>query len=65
MMPPLALFGINIAFSFIAWGIVVARYLWPELRRHSRADAMQPLILLHCFRFVGYSRNSPFRSKSG
>jgi hypothetical protein len=55
MMPPLALFGISIAFSFIAWGIVVARYLWPELRRQSRADAMQPLILLHCFRVVGLS----------
>jgi hypothetical protein len=55
MMPPLALFGISIAFSFIAWGILVARYLWPELRRQSRADALWPLLLLHCFRFVGLS----------
>jgi membrane protein required for beta-lactamase induction len=55
MIPPLALFGISIAFSFITWGIVLARYLLPELRRQSRADAMQPLILLHCFRFVGLS----------
>jgi hypothetical protein len=54
-MPPLALFGISIAFSFIAWGIAVARYFWPELRRQSRADALQPLLLLHCFRFVGLS----------
>jgi hypothetical protein len=55
MMPTRALFGISIAFSFIAWGIVLARYLWPVLRRRSRADAMHPLILLHCFRFVGLS----------
>ncbi len=55
MMPPLALFELSIAFSFIAWCIVSARYLLPELRRQSRADAMQPLILLHCFRFVGLS----------
>jgi hypothetical protein len=55
MMPPLALFGISIAFSFIAWGVVLARYLWPELRRPPRADAMRPLILLHSFRFVGLS----------
>jgi hypothetical protein len=55
MMPPLASFGISIAFSFIAWGILVARYLWPELRRQSRADALWPLLLLHCFRFVGLS----------
>src|SRR5215471_17400805 len=55
MMPSLALFQISIAFSFIAWGIVLAQYLWPELRRQSRADALRPLILLHCFRFVGLS----------
>ena len=45
MMPPLASFGISIVLSFIAWGIVLARYLLPELRRQPRADAMQPLIL--------------------
>jgi hypothetical protein len=55
MLSSLALFGISIAFSFIAWGIVLARYVWPVLRSESRADAMQPLILLHCFRFVGLS----------
>jgi hypothetical protein len=55
MLSSLALFGISIAFSFIAWGIVLARYVWPVLRSQSRADAMQPLILLHCFRFVGLS----------
>ena len=55
MMRSLALFQISIAFSLIAWGIVLARYLWPVLRRRSRAEAMQPLILLHCFRFVGLS----------
>ena len=54
-MSPLALFGTSIALSFLAWGIVVARYLWPELRRQPRVDAMRPLILLHCFRFVGLS----------
>jgi membrane protein required for beta-lactamase induction len=55
MLSSRALFGISIAFSFIAWGIVLARYVWPVLRSQSRADAMQPLILLHCFRFVGLS----------
>ena len=29
-MPPLALFGISIALSFIAWGIALARYVLPE-----------------------------------
>jgi len=54
-MPQLALYGTGIAFSFIAWGIVTAQYVWPELRRRSRADALRPLLLLHCFRFVGLS----------
>jgi len=31
-----------IGFSFIVWGIVVARYLWLQLRGQSRAEAMQP-----------------------
>ena len=55
MMPTRALFGISIALSFIAWGIVLAQYLWPVLRGRPRRDAMRPLILLHCFRFVGLS----------
>jgi hypothetical protein len=53
MVPQLALYGTGIAFSFIAWGLVTASYIWPELRRQSRADALRPLLLLHCFRFVG------------
>jgi hypothetical protein len=54
-MPPLALFGISIALSFVAWGTFVALYVWPALRHRSRADALQPLLLLHGFRFVGLS----------
>lgn len=26
-------FFVSITFSFIAWGIVTARHIWPELRR--------------------------------
>ena len=46
-------FFMSIAFSFIAWGIVSARYIWPELRSRQRADALRPLLILHSFRFVG------------
>jgi hypothetical protein len=53
-MSPALVFGISIAFSLIAWGIV-ARHLWPDLRRLPRADALRPLLLLHAFRFVGLS----------
>src|SRR6266436_7714838 len=46
-------FFVSIAFSLIAWGIVTARYIWPELRLRERADALRPLLILHSFRFIG------------
>ena len=46
-------FFVSMAFSFIAWGIVTARYFWPELRVRQRAEALQPLLILHSFRFIG------------
>jgi len=52
IMPQLWFF-ISIAFSFVAWGMVTARYIWPELRLRKRADALRPLLILHSFRFIG------------
>ena len=46
-------FFVSIAFSCITWGIVAARYIWPELRLRSRAEALRPLLILHSFRFIG------------
>ena len=46
-------FFMSIAFSFVAWGIVTARYIWPVLRTRQRAEALQPLLVLHSFRFIG------------
>jgi len=46
-------FFVSIAFSLIAWGIVTARYFWPELRLRERAEALRPLLILHSFRFIG------------
>jgi hypothetical protein len=46
-------FFVSIALSFIAWGIVAARYIWPELRVRERAEALRPLLILHSFRFIG------------
>jgi len=54
-MSQLAVYAIGIAFSFIGWGVVTAQYIWPELSRRPRAEALRPLIVLHCFRFVGLS----------
>ena len=52
-MPSELSFFVSIAFSFIAWGIVTARYIWPELRLRQRAEALRPLLILHSFRFIG------------
>jgi len=52
-MQPQLCFFVSIAFSFVAWGIVIARYVWPEIRQRQQADALQPLLILHSFRFMG------------
>jgi hypothetical protein len=54
MLPQLCFFS-SIAFSFIAWGIVAKRYIWPKLRLLPRAEAMRPILILHSFRFIGLS----------
>jgi hypothetical protein len=52
MLPQLCFF-VSIAFSFVAWGIVAKRYIWPKLSRLQRSEALQPLLMLHSFRFIG------------
>jgi hypothetical protein len=49
------LFGMGVAFSFIAWAVVAKLYIWPQLRARSRIDALRPLLVLHAFRFIGLS----------
>jgi hypothetical protein len=52
-MPAQVYFFVSIAFGFIVWGIVNDRYIWPELRLRQKAEALQPLLIMHSFRFVG------------
>ena len=49
----LALYEISIVFAFIAWGLVTAFYIWPDLRRRSLPEALRPILVLHSFRFLG------------
>jgi hypothetical protein len=53
MLHPQLAFGISVAAGFIVWGLVVAKYCWPILRRLGRDDALRPLLALHSFRFIG------------
>lgn len=48
-------FFTSIAFSVVAWGMVTSRYIWPRLRVMQRTEALQPLLVLHSFRFLGLS----------
>jgi hypothetical protein len=50
---PPALFGISVALSFVAWGLVIRQYIWPALRIRQRYDALRPILHLHSFRFIG------------
>ena len=52
-MPARAIFGINVLFSFLVWGVVAWQYIWPVLRCRTRAEALRPILHLHAFRFVG------------
>jgi len=49
------LFGISVAFGFVAWAVVTALYIWPKLQARSRIEALRPLLALHGFRFIGLS----------
>jgi len=46
-------FFLSIGFSFVAWGFVASRYIWPKLRMQQQSDALRPLLILHSFRFEG------------
>ena len=52
-MEPRVAFGISVFLSFVVWGSIGVRHLWPALRMRPRAEALRPLLLLHAFRFVG------------
>ena len=52
MQPQFSFFA-SVAIGFIVWGVVSARYIWPELRHKRREDALRPVLILHSFRFLG------------
>jgi hypothetical protein len=54
-MNSVALFGLSILMSFLAFTIVTKVYIWPRLRVMRRTDALIPLVIPHIFRFAGLS----------
>jgi hypothetical protein len=58
-MQPQLVFFVSVAFGFIVWEIVTARYIWPALRHKERSDALQPVLILHSFRYRGLATLVP------
>ncbi len=52
-MPSQLYFFASILFSFIVWGLITKRYLWPYLRGKPRTEALKPILILHSFRYMG------------
>jgi hypothetical protein len=52
-MPIPLIWGISVAFGFLAWGVFAAQYVWPVVSRRDRAEALRPILVLHGFRYIG------------
>lgn len=52
-MPIPLIWGIAVAFGFLAWGVLAAQYIWPALSKRERAEALRPILVLHGFRYIG------------
>ncbi len=52
-MPTALIWGISVAFGFLAWGVFAAQYIWPTISKRERADALRPILVLHSFRYIG------------
>jgi hypothetical protein len=52
-MPIPLIWGVTVAFGFLAWGIFAAQYIWPAISKQERAEALKPILVLHGFRYIG------------
>jgi len=52
-MPIPLIWGITVAFGFLAWGVVAAQYIWPAISKRERPEALRPILVLHGFRYIG------------
>jgi hypothetical protein len=52
-MPIPLIWGVTVAFGFLAWGVFAAQYIWPAIAQRERAEALRPILVLHGFRYIG------------
>lgn len=49
------LFAISVLTSLIIWNKISRKYLWPHFQELELKKAVQPILILHSFRFAGLS----------
>lgn len=52
-MPIPLIWGVTVAFGFLAWGVFAAQYIWPAIRKRERMEGVRPILVLHGFRYIG------------
>jgi hypothetical protein len=52
-MSPLAIFRIDMALGYLAWGLLIAAYIWPRLRAMDSVEAHRAIATFNSFRFFG------------
>jgi hypothetical protein len=49
------LFAISVLTSLIVWNKITKKYFWPQFQEAELKKAVQPVLVLHSFRFAGLS----------
>ena len=52
-MPIDLVLPVSLTIAVLTWALILFWYVHPVLRARPFADALRPLLLLHCFRYVG------------
>jgi hypothetical protein len=56
---PLLLFSIQFTFALVAYALAAQWYVWPRIGPLPPAAALEPLVWVHVFRFIGGSILAP------
>lgn len=52
-MPIPLIWGVSVAFGFLAWSVFAVQYIWPAIKNRDRGEAVRPILVLRGFRYVG------------
>ena len=52
-MPIELMLPVSMAMGLLAWALIIGRYVHPLALRYSFSRVVEPLLFLHCFRYIG------------